>query len=511
MLTPHYPRSTRRGFTLVELGIVVMIIGVLLAFILAASYGSVEQARSRATQALITKLELGVNERLNALLSQPVAPTNAHQWIAQDQAIVNNSLVPSIPNASRAQVIATIDMVRAEFPDVFFVQNDPMYPINFAGLPAPGAALGVPGSISAPYCNYALPIGTATAYGQGNQVFWIGSPGPGAGMLGASYNARAALHKSIGLSPFGTDGVDNNGDGLVDDYFECTHNSTGAVDSDATAAFTQFVSNHKHETARAELLYALLVNGSGPLGSVFEASEFRNNVEVKDTDNDGAPEFVDAWGKPIQFFRWPIYYFSSAVQKGASEYSLYEPRARFQLDPASRLVAPAWWARYNNGPPYQVSQVASQLFEPFFTSLSEPNFPASAQGHAWDLAGIYPRREFACKFLILSAGADQEYGVALLSNDQVKAASSTPDLLSHWLNGYPNPTNSIMHANGSSSQLGVIGESYAVFRNGYPLTNTALINANLIVDPSEPSASPPNEAGDDLSNHELLNQGGGLR
>ena len=27
----------------------------------------------------------------------------------------------------------------------------------------------------------------------------------------------------------------------------------------------------------------------------------------KDTDGDGLPEFVDAWGQPLQFFRWPLF------------------------------------------------------------------------------------------------------------------------------------------------------------------------------------------------------------
>jgi len=504
MLAPLSSRPIRRGFTIVELAVVVMIIGVLLAFILAASYGSVEQARSRATQALITKLELGMNERLNAILTQPVVPNSAHQWLAMDQAIVNNSLVPSIPNANRAQVIATIDMVRAELPDVFFVQNDGMYPINFAGLPMPGNALGVPGSVPAPYANYVLPLGAATVYAPQNAVLWAGSMGPGAGILGASYNARAALQKSIGVSPTGYDATDNNGDGLVDDFAECTFTAEGA------AAMTRFVSNHTHDTARAEMLYALLVNGTGPLGSVFEESEFRNGVEVKDTDNDGALEFVDAWGKPLQFFRWPIFNYSPSVQKGAGTYASYEPRARFQLDPAGRLVSPAWWSTYTNGPPYPISYVAGQLIEPLFTSLTDPNFGAAPQG-VWDLSGIYARRAFATKFLILSAGADQEFGVALLTDQQVKQAAATPDLLSQWLNGYPNPPQSVVHPNGVSSQLGLIGEGYGTLRNGYPLTNLSLIQANLDPTISVIPDVPPLEAGDDLSNHELLSQGGGAR
>ena len=27
--------------------------------------------------------------------------------------------------------------------------------------------------------------------------------------------------------------------------------------------------------------------------------------EIADTDNDGLPEFVDAWGNPLRFYRWP--------------------------------------------------------------------------------------------------------------------------------------------------------------------------------------------------------------
>ena len=37
--------------------------------------------------------------------------------------------------------------------------------------------------------------------------------------------------------------------------------------------------------------------------------------EVQDTDGDGLPEFVDAWGQPLQFFRWPLLYHSD-IQRG---------------------------------------------------------------------------------------------------------------------------------------------------------------------------------------------------
>ena len=62
------------------------------------------------------------------------------------------------------------------------------------------------------------------------------------------------------------------------------------------------------------MLYAILVEGTGPWGSVFSRDDFTDR-EVMDTDKDGLPEFVDAWGQPLQFFRWPVLYHSD-LQRG---------------------------------------------------------------------------------------------------------------------------------------------------------------------------------------------------
>ena len=125
-------------------------------------------------------------------------------------------------------------------------------------------------------------------------------------------------------------------------------------------------------TARAEMLYALLVEGSGPLGSVFSPDEFTTK-EVQDTDGDGLPEFVDAWGQPLQFFRWPLLY-SSDIQRGqviattatagagtgwalSTPYtSVFQTREQDPLDPNQQLVAPAWWtASFNDSWPSNYS------------------------------------------------------------------------------------------------------------------------------------------------------------
>ena len=230
---------------------------------------------------------------------------------------------------------------------------------------------------------------------------------------------------------------------------------------------TSRLGNHTHVTARAEMLYAILVEGAGPLGSVFSRDDFTDR-EVQDTDGDGLPEFVDAWGQPLQFFRWPVLYHSD-LQRGqviladptlqnnvtsfdlAPPYQTYEPatstansgavfleRERNTLDPNQQLTAPQWWAQMgvqgqvaaNNWGPYTgLSQAGSlgasggvQAFEYFFHRLTEP-VPLGSNSPAlyWDRSGNYQRRAFYTKFLILSGGRDRQPGVFLYADSDIKA------------------------------------------------------------------------------------------
>ena len=67
---------------------------------------------------------------------------------------------------------------------------------------------------------------------------------------------------------------------------------------------TVTVSAHKHQTQSAALLYWLLtqseVYGIAPV----DESAF-GSAEVRDTDGDGLLEFIDGWGQPLRFYRWP--------------------------------------------------------------------------------------------------------------------------------------------------------------------------------------------------------------
>ena len=88
---------------------------------------------------------------------------------------------------------------------------------------------------------------------------------------------------------------DANGNGALDGGEDT--NSNGVLDGYVHA-------KHKPETESSALLYYMLtrmqVFGVPPVGeSDFSTSEYR------DTDGDGLLEFVDGWGRPLRFYRWP--------------------------------------------------------------------------------------------------------------------------------------------------------------------------------------------------------------
>ena len=219
------------------------------------------------------------------------------------------------------------------------------------------------------------------------------------------------MYKNLGYNPIGYDGVNNNiqNDLYVNDWSE-------GVNSSNLALVSGNLNNHTHITARSEMLYALLVEGRGPLGSIFNRDDFTDN-EVKDTDQDGLPEFVNAWGQPLQFFRWPLLYHSDLqrgqmiVSTGENTWTLVPPysiptttsasasssmliqREQDPLDLNQTLVSPNWWASGYNSPsgvasavfpagfsasPVGFSQNVS-AFEYFFHSLHEP-LPVSGAG-----------------------------------------------------------------------------------------------------------------------------------
>lgn len=460
-LNDHQPS----GFTLVELMVVMIIIGIVVALIAVVSLEGVRRAEERATQALIIKLEAGLNDRIDALLTQPPTIGNAHRFLATPRNTALLGLIPS-PAEQRAEVIARIDMLRRELPETWMVnpsfsQNPTDYPINFGGTPyLAGTSLysGLTGA-AATHAPYVLPLGAMANFIPG--ALYTGSLpagdldpslgifSPGQGIYGASYAAASGILKNLGnlpvssgtnapYLPTGYDGADNNGNGLVDEWVE-------GVNATNQSAVLASLANHQPETARSEVLYSILVEGQGPFGSIFSRDDFTTR-EVQDTDGDGLPEFVDAWGKPLQFFLWPTAY-RSTLQRGIDKYpSALVLRATNQLDPNNQLMATNWWsfsfndvaipgvpasARAN---PILMSDAAHEfqrhfmsLFEPYDSSATDSFYdPESVLptgiGTTWDRGGTTPplgsrRRAYAARFLILSGGRDRNPGVTLLPNN----------------------------------------------------------------------------------------------
>jgi type II secretory pathway pseudopilin PulG len=514
-------RRPRGGFTLVELGIVIVIIGLIVGLVLVASYEGLQRARERSTQALIAKLDVGVTERIDAILAQKIEPNGTHQFlaalrpgvitlppVAQWSASDPQTLAYfwGLPSPQRAQVIAQLDYLKAELPDVFVYTagqpgHDSLYPLNFAAIPYPYTAPS--GAATAATRNaHLLPLGhMAAGYlpGSFNPTTTPASPanvGPGAnvqltfgagstflntpdnstGIYGASYNARAAIYKLLGVPVQGADAADNDGNGFTDEMTATEWGVTAAVFSSTVAAIDAKLSNHRHETARSEMLYALMINGAGPLGSAFSPDDF-TPTEVADTDLDGLPEFIDAWGKPIQFYRWPTHH-ASVMQKGAVSPDRYdgvdndgvggidnwaegyvyagytdpttgtvitpaasEPRAVSPLDQNQLLLSPAWWSGGFNGinpfgaapvgplpaplAPGTASPLSAQAWAMslHFVPLVDYNaafagaVAASATRGFWDRSATSERGAYFMRHLIASGGPDEQLGVAQVAFD----------------------------------------------------------------------------------------------
>jgi hypothetical protein len=240
------------------------------------------------------------------------------------------------------------------------------------------------------------------------------------------------------------------------------------------------------------VLYAILVEGQGPLGTTFRPDDFTDK-EVRDTDHDGLPEFVDAWGQPLQFYRWPIL-FHSDVQRGQQVTvtsqsppqvtfglpynTVFETREQDPLDANQQLVAPTWW---NVRP-------GCAFFEQYFHTLHEPTSPTGTNNvNLWDrststnLFTLYPRRAFYTKFLIASAGPDAQSGI-------YQAFTTTTQ-----------PT-----VNAANIAL-LIQESYACQFDPSVITSAG----NAVT--SQLSVDLQNQGQDDITNHNLMAPGGGMQ
>jgi hypothetical protein len=236
---------------------------------------------------------------------------------------------------------------------------------------------------------------------------------------------------------------------------------------------------------------------------------------------------LDAWGEPLQFFRWPIYYndISPAgasgagynTQKGPQSYGGFsEQREVSPLDQNQTLVSYAWWLSASNGAtapggifgtysppngaiPGPSCSPGATAFMLHFHSLLDPNFVGgSSNGAFWDRSGFSARRAFYSRFLILSGGPDKEPGVARLARDYTNLKLSYKNI------GASTDTSGAPVAISSLSINLIEGQaaSYDPNRTG-GFFQVGVAN--------QTSAALQISAQDDVSNHGLASPGGGIR
>jgi prepilin-type N-terminal cleavage/methylation domain-containing protein len=86
----------------------------------------------------------------------------------------------------------------------------------------------------------------------------------------------------------------------------------------------------------AECLYMIVASGLEDADAITQFSQ----SDIGDTDNDGLPEFLDGWGRPIRFIRWPAG-FDSQIQSRdeTKEFDQFNSRRLIADIPQSKIRA----------------------------------------------------------------------------------------------------------------------------------------------------------------------------
>ena len=78
----------------------------------------------------------------------------------------------------------------------------------------------------------------------------------------------------------------------------------------------------------AECLYMIIMLGTGD----GEARTLFSQQDIGDTDGDGAPEFLDGWGRPINFIRWPAGFVARSDLMSGDADADHDPFDAFRRD-----------------------------------------------------------------------------------------------------------------------------------------------------------------------------------
>ena len=294
----HLQKKFQKAFTLVELLIAISIIGIMGSMVLFALLGAQNDAKVARTRGTIQKINeivlqkweeyryKSINVQLDPTLTVPVA-----------------GVYPVAPReAARVKMVVQRDVMRMEMPDRI---SDLIYPPTHYTI------------------EYTAPSGTVTSTKLPRAI------PPGYGLLYNTLRNQLISLKSRGVASWSS--------------FDLMPLPAGPLG--ATAPINKLTSNSLADWDAAvqssELLY-LLVSTCNYSGS--SALEYFKSTEIGDIDSDGLLEFIDAWGNPIAWIRWPAGYPGDLVRYADAD-AMDPVRTDWRSRSSGAAIATDWQPR----------------------------------------------------------------------------------------------------------------------------------------------------------------------
>lgn len=274
-MTEHSVKRLAGGFTLVELLVSMVVIGIIGGMVAQALTGASRQAQDTRTQSLVDRLNMDILQMYEQLTRRATsAPTSnpATAYALNSQGRKSHAL--AVLNWRR-------DLLRCALPDhiqdVVDAPIDCYYPVlrrGYSGTPNLLARIDPQHNPSAPP-SYVPPT-TPWLNPSAN----IDSPAENSIRFTYTQKYRQRVLSLLQLSAGGTPA----------NWAECVDGNT------ANGEWTT-------EAQSAECLYLILssntIDGDPMIASL-------NSRDIEDTDEDGIPEVIDPRGIPMGFLRWPV-------------------------------------------------------------------------------------------------------------------------------------------------------------------------------------------------------------
>ena len=249
---------SRRGFTLIELMITILIIAIISAAMIAALNSARQTASQMRTQQLISRLNAHLTPKFESYRTRPV-PVDPIKFLGinlSDVSATTANRPAYVQQIAWFRIWAMRDLMRMELPDAY-------------------------------------------------HDITIRSIGPGGGFLGALQVSEGEEQRYSPYTPTRAQAM------FMDEIWFRTQ---GKSSNSGMGAAMNLVA----ERNQAAECFFMIINSTVSDRDLYNVCF--QETDVSDVDGDGMEEFVDGWGKPIQFIRWPAGFVSEVQPQ-----FLYEP------------------------------------------------------------------------------------------------------------------------------------------------------------------------------------------